>query len=106
MDISAQRQQTNDQSVDSCVPPAPKDAFLRLLLISSRLQLNYTHWITETNDMNLRIYDLMSQRWANMVMDSILHVNTCTWNLIYDVTLKGNHKTALAVATAGQSDKG
>lgn len=43
-------------------PPAPKDAFLRLLLISCRLQLNYTHWITETNDMNLRIYDLMSQR--------------------------------------------
>lgn len=41
-----------------------------------------------------------------MVMDSILHVNTCTWNLIYDVTLKGNHQTALAVATAGQSHKG
>lgn len=41
-----------------------------------------------------------------MVMDSILHVNTCAWNLIYDVTLKGNHKTALAVAKGGQSDKG
>lgn len=38
----------------------PKDAFLRLLLIFYRLQLNYTHWITETNDINLKMNDLMS----------------------------------------------